>query len=143
VDFVPDTGLVADAIGAYPDIGALGAAAQAGAVPPARENEIANGMRAQAKINHGRWVIECPLNDPATGGRCGGAQLAHPVDHRFYCITCLNYDVGGRMVGVDWPAKPGELAVEVLRRPLVSTRNWEPRESVSDLRGENARHGVK
>lgn len=79
-----------------------------------------------ATVNHGRWIGECGLPDPARGGEvCKNAQYVALDDPRFYCIVCENADVDGVWRTVVLPADPP--AVEAVIEDLPEgEQNWEP-----------------
>jgi len=91
------------------------------------------GMTLSPRLDHGRWVVDCPF--------CTGAALASYTDPRFYCCDCLHVgtDAEGRWVRVDWPRATTIRAVEeaVASRP-EPRRNWWPDETIQHLRDENA-----
>lgn len=58
-----------------------------------------------ARIDHGRWLGDCGLDDPATGARCANAQAVDESDRRWFCIACHNAALGGRWRRVAWPAE--------------------------------------
>lgn len=67
------------------------------------------GQRTYARINHNRWVVDCP---------CGSAQIASPADARTACTEC-----GYGWVTVVFPADVP--AVEAgLDHLLPHERNW-------------------
>ncbi|WP_455360027.1 hypothetical protein [Streptomyces sp. SYSU K21746] len=67
------------------------------------------GVRAYARINHNRWVADCP---------CGSAQVVTPTDPRMACTEC-----GLGWIALDFPtdAAAAETSVE---QELPSGRNW-------------------
>lgn len=67
------------------------------------------GQRQFARINHNRWVADCP---------CGSAQVASPADPRTACTEC-----GYGWVEVVFPDDPAavEASVEAV---LPHLRNW-------------------
>jgi len=87
---------------------------------------------AVAYVNHGRLVADCPTDG------CGGALLVHRTAGLFLCPYCL---VGPRRI-----VTPRDLdAIEAMlgMRPVLTTRNWRPGETLADLRLENAAHGIE
>jgi len=67
------------------------------------------GQSQYARINHNRWVADCP---------CGSAQVVSPTDPRMCCPEC-----GAGWLTVIFPPDPAaaEAAVADL---LPSERNW-------------------
>ncbi len=100
-------------------------------------DQIDSSQTIQARINHGRWIAHCPF--------CAGAEyvfLEHPV---FYCQSCWMEAVGGQGLRVIVPSAKARTGIEgeLLKRPLVATRNWSPGETVKSLAAENAERGIK
>lgn len=89
---------------------------------------------AFARIDHGRWVVDCPF--------CPSAQMAFEEDHRFLCADCLNADASGAWVRVIWPKPAVRKAIEgpLVVRPKAN-QNWRPGESPAELRAENQARG--
>jgi hypothetical protein len=81
-------------------------------------------MTAQAYVNHGRWVVDCPTP------YCNEAHLAGPVT----CSGC------GRSYGPTFPEDRVLIDAALSRRVVVETRNWLPSETVANLEAENAAH---
>lgn len=67
------------------------------------------GQQAYARINHGRWVADCP---------CGSAQVVTPTDPRMACTEC-----GYGWVQLVFPADPAEAEASV-DSELPHERNW-------------------
>lgn len=111
--------------------------------------------RARAYVYSGEWIADCPRP-------CGNAEhlftLSEPRNPRsprlapvaeFHCSYC------GHRAPVEWPrGMPGIMQVLQLR-PVPHNRNWYPEghevavrfrlphgQTVSELREENAAHGV-
>lgn len=82
---------------------------------------------ARARVNHGRWVADCGLPDPARGRICPDALALSTSDRRFYCPTCFNAAVGGHWRRVLWPVN--WRAVETGLEPIANAReqNWDPK----------------
>jgi len=91
--------------------------------------------RLLAHVNHGRWVVHCP-----TPG-CGGAELARE-DGLFFCCECRNAEVGGDYRTVAFPGEREEIERVLKLRPAPATRNWQPGETLDDLKAENLAHGA-
>jgi DNA-directed RNA polymerase subunit M/transcription elongation factor TFIIS len=92
---------------------------------------------ADAYINHGRWVIDCP--------NCNGGIRADRDDNGNPVST------GGEVICGNCKHKykvkfPGdkEQAEAVMHHRPVENQNWHPdNESLSDLKSENALRGLK
>jgi len=80
-----------------------------------------------ARVNHGRWVADCPF--------CSSAVVADPEDPRFFCVHCLNNGTG-KWVRVVWPEDFAAIEAELALRARTTHRNWDPQESLADLRDE-------
>ena len=102
-----------------------------GAAPP--PTQIIGSI--EARVNHGRWVAECP--EPL----CGFAVVADATAPLLLCGQC-----GKGWYTVVFPLEKTAIEVLLLRRPRVagrpSTRNWLPGETVAMLALENARRGI-
>lgn len=86
-----------------------------------------------AFVNDGRWVCVCS---------CGGAQVTARTDRRFWCEECRSPG----WTDVAWPDDDvvNEAEAILSARPDPRSRNWKPWEqTVEDLAGENAAHGVR
>jgi len=96
--------------------------------------------RVQARINHGRWLVGCP--------GCNSALVVDLSELVFMCVECGNAAHGGQWLQVTLPRNRKAIEVELLKRPFgrnpadAPTRNWEPGETVEDLRRENIEHGI-
>ncbi len=89
-------------------------------------------MKAVVYHNWGRWVADCP--DPF----CSNAEeLGRGLtDISFVCSDCR------RISEVVWPDDRDSITTLLDVRPVPSTRNWTPSETVADLINENIEHGV-
>ena len=104
-------------------------------VPPI--SDIADVPPLPAKVDYGRWCVDCP--------DCNGAEfvwLDGPLV--MMCAGCWNAMVGHKWRPVNLPTPKKRARIdELLRaRPLPVNRNWLPSETVADLERENAEHGV-
>ena len=116
----------------------------------------------KARLNHGRWIVDCP--------DCTSACLAIPGQD-FFCMdealaaARAEFDLEGRdkltipsheflaraykmSAGLThYPVKfpPDKDAIDDLMtlRPNDENKNWEPGETLADLRRENKAHGIK
>ncbi len=83
------------------------------------------GPPVVARVDHGRWVGDCDLQDTARKRVCRGAQYVHPDDRRFYCSTCHNGIMGGRWRLVVWPADRAAVEAPLDGLP-PREQNWRP-----------------
>lgn len=81
--------------------------------------------RARARVNHGRWIADCPRR------YCANAVKLTPGQPTFHCAG----DGGCQMVApIEWPADPDAIWAVLLERPVPSTRNWYPDSHVEAVR---------
>ena len=82
--------------------------------------------------NWGRWVADCP--DVA----CSNAEEYGRglTDISFVCSDCR------RISTPIWPDDRDKITALLDARPVPSTRNWWPHETVADLTNENIEQGV-
>ena len=89
-----------------------------------------------ARVNHGRWIVDCPNCRSASFATAPTPRLRSAVPS-FVCPDCN---------GGPWPAGyPAERAAIVALldvRPDPTKRNWAPGETLGDLAAENAEHGL-
>jgi hypothetical protein len=100
------------------------------------ESVIGNGVAPKSAAievyaAHDRWIAECP--------DCCGAQLASLNDRRFMCNNCGNAMLGGLWRPLVWPKNHAEIDALLDARPNVENRNWNPGETIGDLRAEEPR----
>jgi len=96
---------------------------------------------AAARINHGRWLVDC--------GGCNSAQVVDLDQPVFMCVECGNAANDGKWLQVTVPRNRNAIETELLKRPWngrnpaeAVNRNWEPGETVATLRQENTDHGI-
>ena len=108
---------------------------------------------AVAFMTHGKWVALCPrpgCMNAESFGRCDDGTVGGLEGDRFTCRTegwrpdgqRVMYGGCGYTCGVDWPANIRDLERALLSRPVPTTRNWTPGESLQDLVTENMRNGL-
>lgn len=83
------------------------------------------GTTVKARINHGRWIADCP---------CNGAELVAP-GQPMVCGSC------GATHKVTFP-KNRTAIEEALDRREIRHQNWQPGETPSDLWAENIAYGI-
>ena len=96
-------------------------------------NWTTNGMTVQAKINHSRWVVDCPY--------CPESLPAQP-GLPMYCPNCGCVENGGFALTVVFPEEREQIEAVLLKRPLPQNRNWEPGEDMALLLAENVMAGI-
>lgn len=81
--------------------------------------------RARARVNHGRWIADCPRR------YCANAIALQPRQAMFHCSG-----MGGcQMVAdIEWPPDADDLWAALLERPVPTTRNWYPPGHVEAVR---------
>lgn len=84
-------------------------------------------------VNHGRWVVLCM--------DCLAAQVASPLDKRFFCCECGNENHGGQWLHVNWPED--QLLIESIleRRPARENQNWTVALTAEKLEAINRENG--
>lgn len=81
--------------------------------------------RARARVNHGRWIADCPRR------HCANAMRLDPRQATFHC----GGEGGCQMVAeVEWPADADGIWAALQERPVPGTRNWYPDGHVEALR---------
>ncbi len=73
---------------------------------------------AQAYVNFGRWVADCPLE-------CGNALLVEPGQGSFFCQPPGGCGHIGTLV---WDANYAEIWRALEERQMPKTRNWFPKD---------------
>jgi hypothetical protein len=89
-------------------------------------------VAVEARVNHGRWIVDCPY--------CPGAEMARADG--FFCCDCRNTDAEGDTLTVQFPAEREEIERLLLVRPVMADRNWRPGESLENLVTENEGLGL-
>ena len=85
-------------------------------------------------VNHGRWIVDCPW--------CNNAELASE-EELFFCSNCCNAAIERKQARAPFPMQRLGVESTLVKRLLVTNRNWEPKETLELLLAENASHGVK
>ena len=81
-----------------------------------------------AKINHGRWIVNCECN--------GGAFTCPKVK-----VACC-FDCGRVYLNVKFPRDAVKIERLLTERPMMN-RNWRKGETVKTLIAENIEHGCE
>lgn len=106
--------------------------------------QLITTARAWARVNHGRWIADCPRP------YCNNAILLSPRQAQFHCSG----EGGCRLISdVEWPADADGIWDALLERPVPGTRNWYPHghqeavrmglahgQTAAELRDEQAEH---
>jgi hypothetical protein len=109
-----------------------------------------------ARVDFGRWIADC---------ECGGAEYVDPEHTFFFCQSCGNQAFGGQLRSVIFPDEETRAQIEValtarevddsfgkdeIQRAMQAkpkirglARSWNPDESVSDLKKQNRKAGLK
>lgn len=88
--------------------------------------------RVKPRLNHGRWILDCP--------DCASALLVELVGDVFTCAECFDPEAGRGLAVVDRDATlEAAVWVRVSHRP-VENRNWSG-EALSMLEAENRLRG--
>lgn len=101
---------------------------------------ILDGTVAEARVDHGRWIADCPFDG------CYGAEFVSITGCiPFFCNECRNAATGGVPIPVVLPDEKmrGQIDAYLSARPVPATRNWTPGETIKQLRDENREHGVR
>ena len=83
-------------------------------------------VRLPGRIDHGRWVVDC---------ECDSGNI--PLGRVARCFGC------GAIHAVTYPRGRSSIEAAVLLRPQQAHRNWMPGETATDVRAENAVHGIE
>lgn len=107
--------------------------ARVGFVPPPLDR-IADVPPAPARVDHNRWIVDCP--------DCGGAEFVWLNTPLLLCLSCWNGAIGNLWRRVTIPDNRVLIEAVLQERPLPPTRNWSPTEKIEDLQIENLTHAV-
>jgi len=91
----------------------------------------AQGEPQMARLNHARWLVDCPF--------CKGAEIVS-VGGEFFCQSCGMKENGGHPMPVAFPGSRRQIEVLVQQRPEEHC-NW-THETKRDLWRENVDHGI-
>lgn len=100
---------------------------------------------AYAEVSWGIWLANCPRPGCANAEHFG----KHPDSGHVGGLTGTAFKCGTVPVGgcgltcaAVWPDNVADIERLLLMRPIPSTRNWRPGETLNDLLAENIEHGV-
>lgn len=105
---------------------------------------MATDLVAVVHMAMGRWAARCPRPGCANAecfGRCDDGSFGGLVDDgTFRCRP----DKGGcgLICRAQWPPNVADLERVLLARPVPTSRNWQPGETVADLVAENIDNGL-
>lgn len=111
-------------------------------LPPLKAVKISQEGSLSARVNHGRWIVDCPV--------CKGAEYVFKSRLLMLCQNCRN-DSTDEFRQVVLPQEVDEIEAALCKRPEQSYafgrrcyphRNWEVGQTVADLERENKEHGV-
>lgn len=94
-----------------------------------RPQGVADGPPLKARVNHGRWVVDC---------ECNGAELAFE-EGLFMCLSCYNAGHRHQYRKAVFPKNRQAIELVLMARPIIN-RNWFPYETLAMLKAENAEH---
>ncbi len=75
-----------------------------------RDEVDEEAVPVHAFMDYGRWVARCPV--------CGGAEYIDPDDPVFFCLSCGNAAIGGRLRKVKMPRHWRLAERAALSRPI-------------------------
>lgn len=98
-----------------------------------RDKRIVDSPIVLARVNHGRWIADCPF--------CTGSEMAwFEQPSLFICFSCRNKAVSGHLLRVVIPKNYLKIEdILMIRHPV--NRNWEG-ETLSALKSENTKVGI-
>ena len=86
---------------------------------------------ARARVNHGRWIADCPRR------HCANAIRLKPGEPTFHCSG----EGGCHLITpIVWPPNADAIWEALAERPVPATRNWYPDGHVEAVR-LNLPHG--
>ena len=91
------------------------------------------GLKANARVNQGRWIVDCPF--------CNGAEALWPGEPWFLCGGCKNND-SMLALKVVLPEDISLIEKALEKRTRYENRNWSPGETIRDLEIQNKQKGV-
>ena len=102
-------------------------------LPQPTSTDINDTWMVNAEINHSRWIANCPF--------CTGAEYVFLDNPVFLCQSCFN-DGSKRPLMVNLPKGIAKIEAELNKRQRLENRNWQPGETVKQLKDENLANGV-
>ncbi len=95
--------------------------------------EVYEGAPLSARVEHSRWIVDCP--------NCGSAEF-YFEDGLFLCSLCGNSNINGKTYRVKMPKERNNIE-KVLGKRAIVNRHWKNTETLKDLESENIIMGVK
>ena len=95
--------------------------------------EGTQGEPQRARLNHARWIADCPF--------CKGAEIVSAESPQLFCQSCGMKENGGHPMPVVFPGSRRQIEALVRGRPAENC-NWEPHETKRDLWRDNQDHGI-
>lgn len=94
-----------------------------------------------ARVNHGRWIVDCPGDDCYASLHAGGdTGVCDCRDDNVCDHPEIPHDL---VFVVNYPDDADEISRVLNLRPARLNRNWGPPETLEDLKAENVTNGVK
>ncbi len=98
-------------------------------------------MKSPARVNHGRWIADCPATDCYAALRVHGETAVCDCRDDNVCDhPAIPHDL---VVMVEWPPDADEITRILDLRPKRANRNWYPGETLADVKAENVSNGVR
>lgn len=89
--------------------------------------QTADGPVLKPRVNHSRWIVDCPT--------CSGATMARD-DELFFCSFCFNNEHEYKNLPAPFPKTRASIERELLKRPRYENRNWTIGETIKSLETE-------
>lgn len=93
-------------------------------------DELVDGLKARARVDHGRWLVDCIF--------CPNAVMLDPEDPRTFCLSCFNAKGGYGWVWVEVPDADERAAIEKVLEDGRDEhlQSWSPGQTLDQLREE-------
>ena len=96
-------------------------------------SDIYLGVKLEARVNHGRWVVDCPF--------CKGAETIWPGEPFFLCAHCANNRTK-LAIRIELPKERVEIEKILDERLEPENKNWTPGETLAQLKKDIKAKGV-
>lgn len=117
---------------AWVEIVVVPMAKQLGLHLPQFDQPVLNEPAVCACVLRNCWIASCPF--------CTGQEGIWGPDDWFYCASCGNDDVEGRLLKVHFNIEADRVTAELAKRPEPHTRGWQADETLADLVRERTDH---